>query len=149
MATTTINYGTENQITLTAPSSGNARESTAVDNSSTKAVDYLCRISFTAGTVTGLQLVLVYAYGSADGTNYESVCTGSDAAITLRNPDVLMPVAAIQLPTSSVAYKKVFTIAKAWDGVMPKKWGLVLLNDGGGTLSSLAIYYTPIKYDVA
>jgi hypothetical protein len=149
MTTATISYGTSTAMTLTLPASGAARESTAVDNTTNKFDDALVHVKFTAGTVATNKQALVWVYGSEDGTNYDGVCTGTDAAYTMRVPDSLALGAVIPTPTNSVVYQKTFSIAALFGGVMPRKWGLVFQSDGTGTPASGSFTYTGIKYDSA
>jgi hypothetical protein len=149
MATVNVAYAASASITLTAPATGTARECTAVDNTTNKYDDALVRVNFTAGTVSGNKQVVIYAYGSEDGTNYESVVTGTDANITLRSPESLPVMKVIPVPTSSVGYKVTFNVAQCYGGVLPRKWGLVFLDDTAGGVSSLAVSYTGITYTVA
>ena len=92
MATTKVAYASSASLTITLNSLGNgsARESTAIDNSSNLYLDAHVRVSISAGSVSGAPLVSVYAYGSEDGSVYPDPVTGSDAAITLENPTVLV-----------------------------------------------------------
>jgi subtilisin-like proprotein convertase family protein len=153
MATVKIAYAGTTTITLTAPSASASREGTALDNTSFLYDDALCRVVFTAGTVGGNKQLIVYAYGSNDnGTTYESVVTGTDAAITLRSPESLPLACVIPTPTSSVAYKKTFSIAQLYGGILPTKWGLVIQDDGAGNtggISALTVAYNGITYTVA
>lgn len=152
MATVNIAYASSASITITAPGASASRESTAVDNGTNKYDDALVSVRFTSGTVGGNKQMIVYLYGSEDGTNYESNVTGSDAAITPRSPESLVVGAVIPTPTSSVAYKKTLSVAQFFGGVLPRKWGIVLTDDGAGAtggVSSLSASYTGITYTVA
>jgi hypothetical protein len=140
-----ILYATSTSITLTAPGTGAARESNSVDNGTNRYDDVLVRIAFTAGTVSANKQAVVYVWGSEDGTNFESVVTGSDAAITLRNPESMRSI-VIPCPTSSVAYKKTFNLLDVFSSV-PRKWGLVFLDDTLGGVASLAVSYTGISFE--
>jgi hypothetical protein len=112
-----------------------ARESTAIDNSSNLYLDALVQlhVKLAAGSPSGDKAVYVYAYGSEDGTNYTDNATGSDAAITLRTPTNLKLIGAIACPDSGgLTYKShPMSIAAAFGGVMPRKWGIVIQNKTG------------------
>lgn len=149
MTTATINYAASAALTLTLPASGASRESTAIDNTTNKYVDAIVHVKFTAGTVATNKQALVWVYGSEDGSNYDGVCTGTDAAITLRVPDSLALGCVIPTPTSSVIYQKTFSVAQLFGGSLPRKWGLVFQSDGTGTPASGSFTYTGIKYDSA
>ncbi len=148
MANVKVSYTTVGTMTLSSPASSGsaARESTAIDNSSNLYVDYLVRHKFVAGTVTGNKQVICYVYGSEDGTNYESVATGSDAAITLRSPESLNVAKVIPTPTSSVTYQVTYSVAQCWGGIMPKKFGVIMVDDGASTSTSVS--FSAITSDV-
>lgn len=151
MATVNLSYAVSASITLTAPAAGAAREGNVIDNGTNKYEDALVSVRFTSGTIGGNKQLVVYCYGSEDGTNYESVVTGLDAAITLRSPESLQVAAVVPTPTSTVSYKKTFTIAQFFGGVLPRKWGLVLNDDGAGTtggITALSISYTGVTHTV-
>jgi hypothetical protein len=148
MANVKTEYTSIGTMTLTAPGSGNARESTAVDNTSGKYIDVLIRQKFVAGTVSGNKQVVIYATGSEDGTNYESIATGSDAAITLRSPESLAVAKVIPVPTSSVTYQVTYSLAQCWGGVLPRKFNVVFVDDTAGGVSALTSEATGVYYTV-
>jgi hypothetical protein len=138
-------YGSSNQaLTITlaslAASATVGRESTAVDNAAGLFLDALVFLLIETGTVSGNKQVLVYVYATADGgTNYTEGCTGTDAAHTRQDPTVLRPLAIIPTPTNATIYKSgPYSVAAAFGGVMPEKWGLVVFNDTGAALSATA-----------
>lgn len=149
MVETKIKYATSASITLTLPGDGAARESTAIDNSTNLYDDALVHVKFSTGTVTGNKMAYIWVYASEDGTNYDSVATGSDAAITLRSPESLQLAYAIPVPTSSVAYQVTFSTARLFGGVLPRKWGIIFQADGTGTSTSGSFTYTGITYTSA
>lgn len=131
-------YGTSTSITITLNSlgSGSGRESTAVDNSSNLYKDAHVRVTVNVGSVSGAPQVLVYAYGSEDGTVYPDPATGSDAGITLESPTVMTLARVIPCPTSSKAYESdVISIARLYGGALPRKWGIVVVNSTGAALA--------------
>jgi len=134
--------GTSTAITITlnslASSATAGREATAIDNSSNLFLDALVTaiLKIGAGTPANDKCAYVYAYGSEDGTNYTDNATGSDAAITLRDPTCLRLVAVVPMPSASVTYKAVFSIAQAFGGALPRKWGIVIRNYCGISLDS-------------
>jgi hypothetical protein len=142
MANVKLEFGTTTDITITLASltTGSSRESTAIDNSSDKFEDaevYLA-IKLPTGTPGSDKSIYVYAYGSADGTNYTDNATGSNAAITLRTPTNLRLIGAIATPDSGgLTYKFVIgSVAAAFGGLLPPKWGIVVQNATNLTLSS-------------
>jgi len=158
MATATPSYGTAATITLT--SSGLAttagllvgRQSTIVDNSSDLADDALVggKLVTTATTTTNTQ-IQIWAFGSYDGTSYTAGAGASDAGFT---PDAgaknLMKLLTIivNITTTAVTYAwGPYSIAQAFGGVMPIKWGIYIVHNTGTSLAAGGeTKYIPIKY---
>lgn len=135
MANIKAAYGTSNQtITLTGTSlaATSARESTAVDNTTNLFLDALVVVRTKMGATTPIndKTVYVYAYGTVDGgTIYPDTVTGTDAAITLNSPTQLALIGSIAVPAVSTTYtSRPMSVAAAFGGVLPAKWGIVLLN---------------------
>lgn len=138
MSTVKELLGTSNQaftITLTSLADAAARESTVVDNSSNLFLDALVFfiIKTGAGALATVPFVNIYAYGTADGgTTYTDGASGSNAGITLISPPNLKIVGIGSTPSSAVSYKiGPFSIAAAFGGVLPEKWGVVVENKTG------------------
>jgi hypothetical protein len=127
-------FGSSSAITCTLASiaEGGARESTAIDNSTDLYLDALVRVhvKLQTGSPASEKAIYVYAYGSEDGTNYTDNATGSDAAITLRVPTNLRLIGTIAAPDSGgLTYKShPFSVAPAFGGILPRKWGIVVQN---------------------
>lgn len=142
MANIKQEFGSSTAITITLNSlaSAGTRESTAIVNTTDKFLDALVTViaKLAAGTPASDKAIYVYAYGSEDGTNYTDNATGYDAAITLRNPTNLKLVATIAVPDAgALTYKShPFSIAAAFGGVMPRKWGIVVENKSGLALDT-------------
>lgn len=163
MATATPNYAATASITLTATSitNGSYRQSTVVDNSSNKYMDVLLGGSIQAGTTpTAGGTLEIWAYGERDdggGTSqYTAGCSGSDSAYTADGEeDELFPVYAVTVDaTSDQDYEwGPVSLAQAFGGILPRKWGLVLKNSSGATTNATGtnneFRYTGIKYDIA
>lgn len=135
--------GSSNQtltITIASLANNGARESTVVDNSTNLFLDALVqlKIKSPAASTAATGYVNVYAYGTADGgTNYGDGATGSDAGITLTNPTNLRLIGIINIVANGVTYKSnPMSVAQAFGGVLPEKWGIVLENKTGGTLDA-------------
>ncbi len=151
-----VTYGTSTTITISPASltEGSSRESTALDNTSNKYFDALVYVSIKlqSGSPASDKSIYVYAYGSEDGTNYTDNATGSDAAITLRSPTNLKLIGVIATPDSgALTYKShPMSVAKAFDGILPRKWGIAVQNKTNITLDATggnhAASYTGIYY---
>lgn len=143
MATvSTITYGTSTAITCTinslAASATVGRQCTVVDNTTNKYDDALLSIIITTGTVATPVAVWVYLFGSEDGTNFDqddAVTGGGDNTYTINASSNLRGPVSISAPTSSKVYNKVIPIAAFFGGVMPRKWGFVIINNTGGALA--------------
>lgn len=137
------NYGTANQlmtITLTSLASAASRGSAAVDNSTTLFLDALVivRSKTASGTIGGDKCLYVYAYGSVDGgTTYGGAATGTDAAITLASPPNVRLIGIVNMPASATQYdSSPLSVASAFGGNLPQKWGIIVNNATGLALSA-------------
>lgn len=158
MATATIVYGTPTAMTITlaslASSATAGRESTAVDNSATLAVDYICGGKITTGTTpTANTPIYLYVYASYDGTTYSGGASGSNAALTpVGSVTLLYFVRAIYVVgTSNITYAlPPFSVAQVCGGVLPVKWGIWVNNQSVAALHATGgnheFEYTSIKY---
>lgn len=144
MADIKLAYGSSTNLALTlaslASSATAARESTVVDNGTNKFLDALVQVhvKLQTGTPANDKAVYVYAYGSEDGTNYTDNATGADAALTMRDPSNLRLIGMIACPDSGgLTYKSApMSVAAAFGGVLPRKWGIVVRNYTGVALSA-------------
>jgi hypothetical protein len=140
----TAKFGTSNQaLTITlaslAASATVGRASTAVDNSTNLYLDALVTAILESGTVSGNKQALLYGYASNDGgASYSEGATGTDAAFTRNDPTNLKLVGVIEMPANATVYRATFSLARAFDGTMPERWGVALFNDSGVALSSTA-----------
>lgn len=161
MASIKVEYGTSTSLTLTlaslASSATAGQESTAVDNTSDKFIDVLVQVktAIQTGSPANDKAVYVYAYGSEDGSTYTDNATGSNAAITLRAPTNLRLIGVIACPDSgALTYEsQPMSVASAFGGIMPRKWGIVVRNYTGLALSSTegdhSYKYTGVYYTSA
>lgn len=135
-------FGASTAITITLNSlgSGAARESTAVDNSTNLYLDALVTVvaKLATGTPGSERSIYIYAYGSEDGTNYGDNASGTDAALTMRSPHNLKLLDVLNVPDAgALTYKsQPISIAQAFGGVLPRKWGIVVVNASGLALNS-------------
>lgn len=139
-------FGTSTSVTVTlaslADSASAGRESTMIDNATDLFLDVLIAAKFktqNSGSISDPKCVYVWAYGSADdGTTYGDTVTGSDAAVTLNGPpNNLRLVGVVNVAAINTTYKGgPWSLAAAFGGRVPKKWGIVVQNDCGTALSS-------------
>jgi len=133
-------------ITITmaslADSSTAGRESTAIDNGTNKYLDALVQgfiKTQNSGSISSPSVVYVWVYGTADGTTpkYPDTVTGTDAAITMNNPNQLRLIGVINVAAINTTYNGgPWSVAAAFGGVLPQKWGIVVQNDCGTALSA-------------
>lgn len=137
-------FQTSQNFTITlaslASSATAGREGTAVDNSSNLYLDYHLQFGFKlqAGSPANDKAIYVFAYGSQDGTNYTDNATGSDAAITMRDPTNLRRIDTVACPDSGgLTYKSnPIAVAQAFGGIIPRKFGPAIRNYTGVTFSA-------------
>lgn len=139
-------FGTSNQaITITlnslASSATAGRESTVIDNTSNLFRDALVTVKIkmpASGTPADSKAVYVYAYATADGgSSYSDGATGSDAAFTHSDPPNLKLIGIVSCPANTNTYTGgPFSVAQAFGGTLPAKWGIVVRNHTGLTLDS-------------
>ena len=162
MATVNVKYGTSTAITCTlaslASSSTAGRTCTVVDNSSNLFDDVLLTIAVktSASALANDKACYVYLFGSGDGTVYNASsaeAVGADAASSPDVPTNMRGPFIISCPAVSTTYRIVISVAQAFGGVLPKKWGFVLRNFTGQALDSTEgnhqKTYTGITYTVA
>jgi hypothetical protein len=142
MATISMDYSAAQTVTITMTSLANAayRQSSVVDNTTNKFIDALIGGSVQAGTSpTANGLIEIWLYGTYDGTNYTAGCSGSDAAYTADGEeDELRFLTSISVDTTSdqdYVWGPV-SVAQAFGGVLPSKWGVVVRNNTGSTLNA-------------
>ena len=121
-------------ITLTSLANNAARESTVIDFGTLGAFDAVLRIT-TKGQASSASVLNVYAYAALGDTTYTDGATGSDASFTAANILNAKFVDPVQMNTTNTAIA-VFSLAKAFDGVLPAKVGLIVLNKSGDALST-------------
>ena len=142
MATTIkSSYGSNNQAitcTITSLANGGARASTALDNTSNLFLDVLVVVKIKSNASTASGWVDVYAYGTADGgTTYSEDITGTDGGVTLTNPPNVVWIGKIAVTTTSTTYTSPpFSVARGFSGILPDHWGIVVVNNTGGTLDA-------------
>lgn len=161
--TATPVYGTSTSLTWTLNSLATdstlliGRASTSVDNTTDLAIDSLVGGQFVSHSVapTVNKQIEVWCYGSFDGSAYNAVATGSDAGLTVTaNTKALMRLLTI-IPTdaaTSFTYTwGPFSVAQAFGGTMPRKWGLWSVQNTGQILNAAGnlAKYTPVKYQSA
>lgn len=113
---------------------GSAWQSAVVDNSSNRYVDAQLRIT-TKGTSGSTVTLDVYAYGSAEATtpSYTDGASGSDGSFTAANRINAPLVGQVVLNGASTVVAGPWSVAAAFGGTLPQKWGLIFVNNSANT----------------
>ena len=135
--------------------------STAVDNTTNLYDDVLITLELASAAygVAAGNSVYIFAYGLITGTAYTSqgnagaAPDGNEGTITLPNvtsAPVNMPLigAVTQLGTAAQNIGP-FSLAKAYGGILPIKWGIVIINNTAANFASAVARYQELKYTVA
>lgn len=128
-------------ITLTSLANGGYRQSAEVNNSVNKYVDVTIAGKITTGTTpTNNTTITLFAWGG-DGTIRSGGASGTDSGYTPAGEDAQLKVLAV-IPvtnTSNQTYEfYIGGLAQFFGGVMPEKWGVVVLNDTVAALNATA-----------
>lgn len=139
MATIKENLTAAAAITITLGSLGSNswRQSVFVDNSANLFLDALIELVVKTGA-TGAGTVDLWAYASIDGgATYSDGASGLDAAFTpTANPNLVF-IGSIQTPTATTSYtSRIFSLAQAFGGSIPQRWGLAVKNTNGSALDA-------------
>jgi hypothetical protein len=117
-----------------------AQQSTAVDNTTNLFLDALVMLKVKTGAsgTSANGYANVYAFGTVDdGTTQTENAGATDAAITLTVPPNARLVGAIAcVANATTYYGGPMSVAAAFGGVLPAKWGLIVENKTGGALDS-------------
>lgn len=143
-------YGTSNQvitITLASLASGSSRQSAVVDNTANLFLDVLFQLVLKTGaaSVVATGYVNIWVYGTTDnGTTYGDGATGSDAAFTATVPSNLRLLGSMNTVANATTYKSnPMSVAAAFGGVLPQKWGIVVENQSGGAFDATGGNFDP------
>lgn len=160
MTTAAISYGTSTALTITLASLASdtsliaGRQSTVIDNTSDLAIDAIVGGKITTGTSpTASKQIEVWAFASYDGTTYGGGAGASDANFSPTGEKTTFSLLT-SIPTDSTSNHTyefgTFSIAQAFGGTMPKKWGIYVVHNTGVALNATGgnheIKYTAVKY---
>lgn len=166
MADIKVAYASSSALTITLASLASSatwvfgRESTEIDNTSNKYLDYLLAGKITTGTSpTNSREIRIYVVGLIEDSTYPDVFDGTDSDETVTNVqirDSCMRLATV-IPTnntSNVTYWFApISIAALFGGSLPKKFLVFVTHSTGVNLNSTgsnhALYVTPVYETVA
>lgn len=112
-----------------------------VDNTVNLDVDEQVYVTITTGAsgVNSSGTFSVYAYGCLGGTTTctDGVSGSETSTVTLTNPTNLVKLSSCNAVANSTAYTcGPFSIANAFGGAVPARWGIVIQNLSGAALAS-------------
>jgi hypothetical protein len=155
MATVLDSFGTTTTFTITLASLANStagvgRQSTLIDNTSTKYTSAHIAVKFTVGTTpTANTLIYVYLI-RGDGTINDDAAGATDAGLTVINAPLLGTILC-SAATSNVAYYGFFDTK--FLGSLGKTFGIAVVNSTAVTANStggnFTAEYTGISQTVA
>jgi hypothetical protein len=162
MATVALSYSAVQTMTVTAlhslASSATAGwQSAVVDNSSNLYLDALVQVvlDFANTAPANDKAAYLFAYAGLE-TTYTNPASGSEGTITLTNitstAQNLRLIGTLPYNTADeVVESGAFSVAAGFGGVLPIKWGLVLMNYTGAALaaSGNTVKWVGVKASVA
>lgn len=167
MSSVKTEYAASSNLTITLASLATSstwlagRESTAVDNTTNKYLDYLLSGKVTVGTTpTSGTEIRVYVAALMDDSTYPDVFDGTDSDETVTSAGVgagflrLAAVLPVGATTSNVAYHfGPVSVAALFGGAVPKKFVAFVTHNTGVNLNSTGgnhqITVTPVYATVA
>ena len=168
-----LNYGSTNSLACTSFNSlansttSLASSAAATTSTSNNIVDAMVQVKIVGPatmTASASTIVSVFAYGSLDGSTGWYAGASSGTVETVDGSDKLITVSAngnnlrflgtILLHTTtsgtSITYQsQPLSVAAAFGGLMPRKWGIVIMNQSSAALAASGhdVRYTEIYYN--
>jgi hypothetical protein len=162
VASIKIEYAASSALTITLASLGSSatwvagRESTAVDNTTNKYLDYLLAGKVTVGTTPTVNTeIRVYVVALMEDATWPDVFDGTDSAETVTSAGVRDGHAklAAAMPVDSTTSDRVYnfgpvSVAGLFGGACPKKFVVFVTHNSGVNLNSTggnhAVHVTPV-----
>lgn len=128
---------------LSTLTSGNYCLSNNIVHSDNNPLDVLLDVSVsTSNTPANNKQILVFCQASIDGTNFTSgPTTGSTAT---NEPDLFYVGSVPMNEGNSVAHRRIFSLAAAYGGTLPKITRLVFKNDMGVAVTAASVQYAEV-----
>ena len=166
MASVKLEYAASSAVTITLAALASdanllaGRESTLIDNSVNKYLDYLLAGKIMTGTSpTTAKQISVYVAGLMDDTTWPDVLDGTDSAETISsagNRDSCLKLAAVipTIATSDFAYYfGPISVAALFGGTLPKKFVVFVVHNTAVNLNATpgnhVISITPVYETIA
>lgn len=137
------------------------RESTVLLNSVNRYDDAFIQATAIVNTAAVLTAVgapvNLWAYAGIVSTMYSGGATGTDASFATvppQNPDNLklignLPCITMGAAGVTVYYSDLFSVAAGFGGALPVNWGIVVDNQTGQVLVSVALQYQGIYWTIS
>lgn len=147
MADITLVVGARTELTASALNSlgsGTYVSAGVINHATNDPIDVLVEVTVTPGTVAGNKQVLVFAKASLGGTNFS---TGPESGTMTTDEPNLIFVGAIPCGTNSTLQRGIFSLAAAFNGVLPQQSKIICKNDTGAALASSghSVHYAEVK----
>lgn len=131
------------------------RQGTVIDNSGSPLMDALVGGKVTTGTSpTTARVIEIWSFGTYDGTVYSAGAGASDINFSPTGEKAQMRLLTVidTDGTSNHTYEwGPISVAAAYGGIMPAKWGIFAVHNTGVNLNSTAgnheVKHTPVTID--
>jgi hypothetical protein len=125
-------------ISLASLGAGSWRQGSFVENTSNLLLEAFVQSVVKTGA-TGAGTVDLWLYGSLDGTTYSDGATGVDGTFSPTATPNLVLLGSVNTPVATTSYtSRIFSVAAAFGGNIPKQWGIAAHNTNGSALDSTA-----------
>lgn len=123
-------------------------QSDFVENSVNLYIDALVQVvlDFANTAPANDKCAYVYAY-AALSCAYTNPCSGAEGCITITNPSTMKLIGILPYNTADEAVESsLFSVAQAFGGILPTKWGVVVINFSGAAVgaSGNKVTYRPV-----
>lgn len=147
MSDITLVVGARTELTTSALNSlgsGAYVSAGTINHTTNDPIDVLVEVTVTPGTTGGNKQVLVFAKASLDGTNFS---TGPESGTTTTDEPNLVFVGSIPCNTNTTVQRGVFSLAAAFNGILPQQSKIICKNDTGAALASSghSVHYSEVK----
>lgn len=167
MATTSINYGSTTNMTVTnlnslSNSATVGWQSVRVDNiSSVNADDYEISVKLTMANTAPANDKTAYVYISAaymesdaswyhDDGGTTTLPSGSEGSYTIANPNNLKKIGQLSYTTQQMVMQGTFLLSNVFGNFIPDGFSIIIINYTGAAVSASGnvVQYRPIKRDI-
>lgn len=131
------------------------RQSTVIDNSANLYLDAFVEVNvaYPNSAPANDKAIYIYAFGSLDGSNYPEGLGASDAAYTFQGSagaltTALRVIGVVPAVQNVTARYGPFAVAPAFGGWLPAKWGIIVLNYSGQTITTFTSQYRELYQTV-